>query len=347
MESERIFYVGLLHFGELFSQELVERLNHLDILRDIHGKRVKIIADHIFIHEVSLDYKTKYHMIVDRGSHILKHAVGIFMAFAFKGIYLINNPLSFHYFISKKDVGYSIAHDLGINIPKTYILPSKITPSFKQKDFLYHLNFNWDEICNAIGFPCYIKPADGRGAIGVNKVNNKEELLHYYNTSGTKIMTVQAEVPSPHNWHVRCLCVGKTIIPIKFIFQKHDQSKYIYEENFLNEEQGKRIVDTARILNQIFGYEMNSVEFILDHDGVPWAIDFNNPVPDGRIDSLGHIFYMDYMSAMIKRICEVACDYPPYYFLPNINRFSRIAQLDIPKEEKFLLALKIANKYYL
>ena len=34
------------------------------------------------------------------------------------------------------------------------------------------------------------------------------------------IMTVQKMVDTETEWHVRCICVGKKIIPIKYIFRK-------------------------------------------------------------------------------------------------------------------------------
>ena len=340
------FYVGLIHFNEDFGIDLTKRLNELDPIYNSDKKLVKIEAEHIIIHEVDIDYNTKYHMIIDRGSHFLKHAAGVLMSFAFRGIYIVNNPFSFHYFISNKDVGFSIAYDLGLNIPTTYVLPSCLTPAFIKEDFVFHRHFNWDKMLAKVGFPCYIKPAQGHGAFNVNKAHNKSELLKYYNASGSKVMTVQSAVMGPFNWEVRCLCIGKIIKPIKYIFKKGDRSRYIVEENFLTPKQGKKIIDSARILNRIFGYEMNTIEFILDYEGNPWAIDFNNPVPDARKDILGKIFYEDYMSSMIKMVCDVARTRKKSLFIPPINKFCKIAQKKISRNKKFELALKVANQYY-
>jgi len=92
---------------------------------------------------------------------------------------------------------------------------------------------------------------------------------------------------------------------------------------------------------------MNSVEFMIDNNGTPWAIDFNNPVPDGRLRALGSVFFNDYQNAFIERVKEVVFNKPKYLFLPNLNNYSEIAQMDISKKEKFELAVKEANKYYL
>ena len=159
-------------------------------------------------------------------------------------------------------------------------------------------------------------------------------------------MTVQSYVESSPPWHVRCLCIGRKIIPMKYIFGRGDQSRYIYEENFLTQEQGQEIIDSTKIINRAFGYEMNSVEFILDTQGNPWAIDFNNPVPDARKNLLGDIFYDDYVHAMVQRVCEVAREGASRFFVPDINRYSSLSRLQVSRKEKFKIALKIADEYY-
>jgi hypothetical protein len=344
--TNRTFNVGLIHFANPFGIDLEERLNNVEPFTDKKGNTVKISAEHVAIHEIDLDYQTKYDLIIDRGSHLFKQGIGILMSYAFKGIYVINNPLSFHFFIENKDVGYSIANELGINVPVTFILPPHTTPHLEGDNFRYHKLFEWERMMNKVGFPCIIKPAGGRGAFAVNKADNMAELIHYYNESGEMIMTVQQIVESNYEWQVRCICVGKKIIPIKYIFRKMDLSEYIYDENFLTPEQGKTIIESARIINRAFGYEMNSIEFILDREGKPWAIDFNNPIPDGRQKVLGPIFYNDYQNAFVERAIEIAVHSPKYLFLPNLNGFSEIAQMPVSKAERFKLALTEANKFY-
>ncbi|MBC7473532.1 MAG: hypothetical protein H7263_04520 [Candidatus Sericytochromatia bacterium] len=341
------FNIGLVHFGNQFGLDLEERLNQVAPFEDKNGDKVKIKAEHVEIHEIDLDYETSYDMIIDRGSHRFKQGIGILMTYAFKGIYVINNPLSFHFFIENKDVGYSIAKELGIKVPTTFILPPHTTPSLDGDDFRYHKIFEWDKMMEKVKFPCIIKPAGGRAAIAVNKADNMEELLYHYNESKEMIMTVQSIVESDNEWQIRCICVGRKIVPIKYIFRKMDGSEYIYDTEFLTPEQGKKVIESTRIINRAFGYEMNSVEFIIDKDGEPWAIDFNNPIPDGRASVLGPIFYNDYQDAFVQRAIEIATYKPKYLFLPKLNEYSEIAQMKISKEEKFNLALVEANKYYL
>ncbi len=348
MDEIKKFSVGILHIKEQFALDLIERINALLPAKNKKGLLVKIEAEQLVFREASMDFRGKYDLIIDRGSHLLRHNIGIFMSLAFQGVYIINNPLSFHYFISNKDVGYSLAHSLGIHVPPSYVLPAHNRYLFEEETFIANHSLPWDIILGSTGLPCYIKPAEGRGGFDVYKVDNKKKLLIHYSESGNKVMTVQKAIESPYPWHIRCLCIGKKIIPIKYIFQINDQSKYIYDLDFLTCEQGQRVIDSSKIINRVFGYEMNSIEFILDKNGIPWAIDFNNPIPDAREKVLGEIYYKDYIEAIISRIKEIALSPDSRYtFLPELNPYAEIARMDIPREEKFTLALAKANEYYL
>ncbi|NUM36047.1 MAG: hypothetical protein HUU50_16010 [Candidatus Brocadiae bacterium] len=349
MDEIKKFYVGILHIKEKFALDLIEQINALPLVTNKKGTSIRIEADQLNFKEASMDFRSKYHLIIDRGSHLLRHIIGIFMNLAFQGVYILNNPLSFHYFICNKDVGYALAHSLGVNVPPSYVLPAHNRYLFDEEAFIASHSLPWDSMIERVGFPCYIKPAEGRGGFDVYKAENKKKLLIYYSESGNKVMTLQKSVESPYPWHIRCLCVGKKIIPIKYIFQPNDQSQYIYDQNFLTCEQGQKVIDSAKIINRVFGYEMNSIEFILDDKGEPWAIDFNNPIPDARDKVLGKIYYKDYLDAIIDRIKEVACydESYSYPFLPPLNQYAEIARMDIPRERKFSLALEKANQYYL
>jgi hypothetical protein len=48
----------------------------------------------------------------------------------------------------------------------------------------------------------------------------------------------------------------------------------------------RRMEDDALKLCRALGYDLNSVEFAVE-DGIPYAIDFLNPVPDADVHSVG------------------------------------------------------------
>ncbi len=340
-----IYRVGMLHFSDHFGQDLLDRLNTLTPFYDDRGNHVKIAAEHLHITELSLDYSTPYQLIVDQRSHNLDQAVGILNIFAFRGVKIINNPFSFHYFIKRKDLGYAMIRDLGIPVPETFILPLHTSPDLGPGDFKFHHWVNWGKIARRIGFPCLLKPSDGRGASGVCIVNNMDELITEYNKSGSRLMMIQAHIRSPHPWHVRCLCIGRNILPIKFEFGTGDQSRYIFDKNFLEPDIQNRMIEYSQIINRTIGYDVNSVEFIIDADGIPWAIDFTNPVPDSRREVLGEIYYEHYLSAMGDLVRDTARK-PHPQFLPDLNHFAEIARSSYSKEEKIRHALALTADYY-
>ncbi len=342
------YWVGSLHFSESFGDDTVSRLNALPPVTACDGRRYKIRAEHLAVHEVTIDYQTKYQMVIDRYSYLYPQAIGLFMGYAFRGVYMINNPFGFYYYLNNKDAAYMVARELGISIPKTYILPPKEVPAFTNTDFKYHRHFDWQGMTEELGWPLVIKPADGKEAVGFNIAHNIDELLYFYNQSGPKVMLLQQKVPTPFQWQIRALCVGRKIVPIKYIFRKMDASEYLFEPDFLGPELGQRVIDTCKIINRLLGYEMNSVEMFVDQDGVLQAIDFNNPVPDGRRSALGSIFYEDYQQALVALVIEIVREQRQFNFLPvETNTFAEIARRkDLTIEDKFQAALAVANQYY-
>lgn len=342
------YWVGSLHFSETFGDDTVERLNALPVIRAVDGQEYKICAEHMTIHEVTLEHRTRYRLVIDRYSYLYPQAIGLFMGWSFRGIYLINNPFSFYYYLNNKDAAYMVARELGISIPKTYILPPKEVPNFTQTDFKYHRPFDWQGMIEDLGWPLVIKPAAGREAIGFNICHNQEELMYYYDQSGSQVMLLQQKVRTPMDWQIRCLCIGRRIKPIKYIFRKMDASEYLFDPDFLSPSIRQSVIDTCKILNRLLGYEMNSVEMFIDEEGMLQAIDFNNPVPDGRRKALGDIFYNDYQDAMVELVSDVVREQRSMDFLsPDINRFAEIARhKDLDSEQKFQMALKLANRYY-
>lgn len=340
------FRVGMLYFQEPFSRELDYRISQLHPIKNSQGNEVQILIEHIPIQEYGLDLPFSYDLVIDRASHYFKLGISMLMMMAHRGTKVINNPFSFHYFIDRKDVGYHIAHQLGCNVPPTYVLPPCKTPFFKEDDFIHHQLFDWETIIQNVGFPCFIKPANGRGARGVSRCDNRMELMEAYDKSGKDIMVIQSMVSSEFEWQVRCLCVGKNIEIAKYIFRDNDQSEYFEEENFLSPEIEQNIIDQSQVICRSMGYEMNSVEFFIDTSGKAWAIDFNNPIPDGRLEALGPMWYERYQNQMVQLIIDSALNQSQPDFIPDVNFYADISRESISREERFAKALHLAKKYY-
>lgn len=343
MPEYKTYSVGVFHFASHFGDELVNRLNNTDAFF-IGNQEYKIIADDVKIHEFGLEWGSSHDLIIDRASHSYQQARNVFKMLSFRGVHIINNPYSFEFFMNK-DVGYYYANLLGVPVPPTYSLPPHDNFGFTPDELRNNLYFDWDKIIEDVGFPMFIKPAQGRGGLNTYEVRSYEELINYYNRSGDNVMSIQKKIDSKKGFIVRTLCIGKTIIPIKYIFRNPNGPEYIYDNSFLSAEEGRRVIDYAKIINFVFGYKMNSVEFIIK-DEIPWAIDFNNPVPDGRKEALGEVYFNDYQNAMVNMVLDIAKTGKKCDFIPPMNRIAEIARLEKSPQEKKDIILRLANTLY-
>lgn len=227
-------------------------------------------------------FKSDYDVLIDRLSHEVPFYRYHLKAASLAGTYVINDPLWWS--ADEKFFGFSLAAKLGVQVPRTVMLPShSYIPSIDPHRSLRNLQYplDWEGIAKYVGFPAIMKPADGGGWKNVSRVNNMDELLRDYNASGKLVMTLQQFIDFDE--YVRCICIGKEfILPIKYDPRRRC---YVETERFLPPDLEKKILDGAWALNHALGYDMNSVEFACK-DGVPYAIDFTNPAPDMDIHSI-------------------------------------------------------------
>lgn len=229
------------------------------------------------------EFESPYRVIIDRLSHEVPFYRFHLKAASLAGSYVVNDP--WWWSADEKFFGYSLAKKLGIAVPNTVMLPShSYVPSIDPNRSLRNLEYplDWEGITKHVGFPAFLKPADGGGWKNVSKVHNIQELFREYNKSNTLVMTLQSNIDFDE--YVRCICIGREfILPIKY-----DPKRRCYVETdkpFMSKAVEKEVLDGAWKLNHALGYDMNSVEFAIK-DGVPYAIDFTNPAPDMDIHSI-------------------------------------------------------------
>lgn len=250
------------------------------------------------------DALTGYRVIVDRMSHEVPFYRFFLKAAALAGTYVINDPLWWS--ADDKFFGYSLAKKLGLAVPKTVLLPQKgYIPGIDPQKSLRNLEFplDWEGICSYVGFPAFLKPADGGGWKNVYKVHDLHELWRDYDETDTLSMTLQEAIDFDE--YVRCICIGKDfILPIQYDPKRRC---YIESENFVSKELYQRILDDAHTINVALGYDMNSVEFAIK-DGVPYAIDFTNPAPDFEINRILPKHFHIVVDQMAKLVVGLARD---------------------------------------
>lgn len=286
--------VGLLATEEKFSQAVIDLLN-----RD-----GDIQAEWCQFNDLQLGEPCPYRVIIDRLSHCyefyqpyLKHAV-------MQGCYVINNP--FWFLADDKFFNYVRAAQLGVAIPKTTLLRSReYDERVLRPQDLHNLPkpMDWQAIAEHIGFPAILKPYDGYGWREVYKVDNLQQLRSIYEESMMDVMMLQEYIDFEH--YVRCFVVGKKwVLPTKY--DPHAR-RYIVDHAHLTPELGERIVHDCRIINQALGYDINTVEFAI-RDGVPYAIDFMNPVPDAKPEVISQQYFGWLVTHVAKLVREIIAE---------------------------------------
>jgi len=293
--TEKILKIGLLHGDEgdgNFSQALIEEINHRKI--------DNIIAEEIKIPHMIIGEPHEYAVIIDRASHGLPYYREYTQNALLTGTYVINNPFRL---LWDKFFDYNIADKLGINIPRTLILPPKQYEHGITSEDLINLEFplNWEKIIDYIKFPAVLKKARGVSWYEIYEINTFNELMEAYAESGTNVMMLQQKINFVH--YVRAFCYGKKyVIPVRYIPSTRE---YICDHKHLSDELGSYIVQKTSIINKVLDYDMNTTEWAIDSNGVPYAIDFTNLIPDFNPDSLTYFYFKE----AIRIMADVAIEY--------------------------------------
>ena len=192
--------IGIL-FGQenTFPQAFVDRVN---MKMDAEGES-NIRAEFVKIDKVVQSESSGYSVIIDRISQDVPFYRGFLKNEALTGTAVINNP--FWWSADEKFFNNALALRLGVQVPKTVLLPSNENPPDTNSDSFRNLSFplDWEGIFNYIGFPAYFKPFSGGGWKNVYKVNNAEEFFDAYNETGELVMMLQEEIK--FDKYFRCL----------------------------------------------------------------------------------------------------------------------------------------------
>jgi glutathione synthase/RimK-type ligase-like ATP-grasp enzyme len=274
--------IGIL-FGveNSFPSALVERIN----LRNPPG----IQAEFVQTGAVQLGSIPDYAVIIDRISHDIPFYRAFLKLALLKGTIVINNP--FWCSADDKFFNYTLAARLGVAVPPTALLPHKEHPNETSDKSMRNLEFplDWDGVFAAIGEHGFLKPIDSGGWRNVFEVRGREEFFRAYDRSRDLCMVYQKAIEFTE--YYRCCVVAQKKVRIMLYdprrphaerYQKGTARATTFEARRLF----KRMEEDALKLCRGLGYDLNTVEFAVEN-GVPYAIDFMNPVPDADVNSVG------------------------------------------------------------
>jgi hypothetical protein len=231
----------------------------------------------------------RYSVIVDRISHDVPFYRAMLKQAALNGTVVINDPLRAA--ADDKFLNYSLAARLGVAVPATVLLPHKELPNATSPQSMRNLEFplDWESVFRAAGEHGFLKPIDGGGWRDVREVRGREEFFRAYDQSRDLCMVYQKAVEFTE--YYRLYVVGrKTVRVMEYDPRRPHAERYARTParavTFHTRRLFKRMQDDAVKLCRALGYELNSVEFAVEN-GVPYAIDFMNPVPDADVHSVG------------------------------------------------------------
>jgi glutathione synthase/RimK-type ligase-like ATP-grasp enzyme len=270
--------IGIL-FGQesTFPAAFIEEVNK-------RGEK-DIIAEVIKIESLGQASDSDYAVIIDRISQDVPFYRAYLKNAAIMGAAVINNP--FWWSADEKFFNNALAMNLGVPVPKTYLLPSNIRPDDTTENSFRNLAdpLNWGKMFEEIGFPAYMKPHSGGGWKSVYKVNDVEDLWKKHQETGQLVMMLQEEIIFDE--YYRCYCIGGKYVRImQYEPRNPHHLRYVVERSPSSEKLLKEIEKHVLALNHALGYDFNTVEFAV-RDGIPYAIDFCNPAPDADVNSVG------------------------------------------------------------
>lgn len=269
--------------GVLFGQErsfplaLIERIQKLGA--------GKVHAERAVIEPQRQDREIPYDLLVDRISHEVPFYRMVLKLAVQQGKQVVNNP--FWWSCDDKLLCNAIALGAGVRVPRTVLLPHKQHPPNTTGESFTNLRYPlpWEEIFEYVGFPAFLKPADGGGWRDVYKVKNVEEFFAAYDKSHVLPMILQEGIEFES--YFRCYVIGRERVHVMpYDPAQPHHLRYVQEPKEFPARLIKRVESDARVLCEELGYDFNTVELAV-RDGVPYAIDFMNPAPDADRNSVG------------------------------------------------------------
>jgi hypothetical protein len=225
-----------------------------------------------------------YAAILDRISHDVKFYRVYLKCAAARGVVVVNNP--YWWTADDKFFNNLVADSVGVAVPKTVLLPPKEHPPGTQATSFRNMRFiNWNEVFDYLGFPIFMKPADGGGWRDVHKCDTPEEFFAAYDSSRDLCMMAQEAIKFTE--YFRLYVLGRSRVHI----MRYDpgapmHERYVKNAPPIHPEMEARLRRDGIALCEALGYDMNTVEFAV-RDGIPYAIDFMNPAPDAERASVG------------------------------------------------------------
>ena len=320
-----------------------EILKRLRLSLPIGENTVEVASERVSIEPFDLQQPCRYSVVLDRLTHwYYPSREWIKKAILLDDLYVLNNPWTLQ--SMEKQTSYCAMMKLGLPVPRTWMVPPKeyeehadLEPTLQS----YAQLFDLGKIGKDLGYPLFMKPYDGGAWVGVNKIDDDEQLRKAYEESGTRLMHLQQAV-NDYDLFVRCLGVGPQINVIRYDPAAPLHDRYKVEFDFAGDDELRTLRNMTLTINTFFGWDFNSCE-ALRQDGVYYPIDFANACPDSQVTSL-HYHFPWLINSQIR--WSVFCAVTGRKMRQNVDwePFYEVLERDLPYEERLTEYARIAEE---
>jgi hypothetical protein len=247
---------------------------------------------------IALSHGTPFDLILDRVSHVHPFFNAWLKIAVTNGVVVINNP--FLFIVDDKFFEYKIASKLNIPVPKTVLLPAAKISSFPDQDNEFKIPIDFEGIVKHVGLPFVLKPYDGYGWKDVYIIHSVQEFQSVYYVNEHVIFLAQEFIE--YETYIRTICLGRKDV-ITCVYDPNNR-KY-FPDAIIASELARLCKIYSISLCKSLGYDINAVEFAV-RDGIPYAIDYLNPVPDGNPESITYQLFRQFVHGVVEMIWEKA-----------------------------------------
>jgi hypothetical protein len=260
------------------------------------------------------------------------------------GVYLLNNPFTFQ--AMEKHAAYCAMMRLGLKVPETWLIPHKLPPDnprYVPMAERYNPAFDLEAIARQIGYPLYMKPFDGGMWVGVTRIANDDELRKAYETSGERLMHLQASVEN-YDVFTRSLSIGPQTKVMRYEPGAHGHFRYQLDNDFLGPELEREVTTISQLTNAFFRWEFNSCEVIVK-DGEAHPIDYANASPDIALVSL-HYYFPWAIESLVAWCAFCALTERPMQIHQNTRDYFQIGDEELSYQDKLERYRNLARAYF-
>jgi hypothetical protein len=267
-------------------------------VEEVNRRDEGVVAELALVGGPPVDEPVRYDVLIDRISHRVPMYRSYLKKAVLDGRVVVNNP--FMWSADDRFLGAALVSRLGIAVPRTVLLPNKdydpgLVPTQSLRNLEYPLD--WEAIVESVGLPCILRDAHDVGGRLPHVCHSVDEVLQRYDASGRRTMVLQQHIDAER--FIRCLCIGREdFLPMAY---EPAVRRCTAGSDLLSSDLGTRLVHDSLAIVRAFGYDLDAIDWAI-RDGVPYAIDFMNPVPDLDVPCLT----TEYFDWAVDRLATLA-----------------------------------------